>query len=139
MPIWLTVIGIATLIVLLIVKKLPKTKAVAALAVSFGVAYGNRGHLIPRLANQAAHAGVTAAGNAGSHLGGVGQATVGGLICLVGLGLLVHDLWPRHKAKMRDTIIAILLPILAVAAGGTAAHISDQVHTNLVQTANLGR
>lgn len=139
MPIWWTVIGIAALIVLFIVKKLPKFRALAALIVGLSLAYGSAGALLPRLARQAAHAAVTGADHLGATALGAGGLAVGAIIASVLVFFVIHDLWPKNRAKLRTTICALLLPLVAVAAGGQVTQISNQVHTNIVQTANLGR
>lgn len=136
MSIWWTVGGLAVLIVLFIVKKLPKIRALAALVVGYALAYGGTRALLPRLAGQGAHAGVTGAGHLGQVALGIGVQAIGGLIALILAFFVAHDLWPKHKAKLRTTICALLLPVFAVAAGGQAAHVSNQVHMNIVQTTN---
>lgn len=136
MPIWLTVIGIAALIVLFIVKKMPKIRALAALFVGLGIAYGSTRSLVTRFTDDGAHAALAGGGRLAETAFGIGAASLGAIVVLCLLFLVAHDLYPRHSAKMRTTIAALLLPVFAVNAGGAVQHAIDTVRTGVVQTTN---
>lgn len=51
---------------------------------------------------------------------GVG-ASVGGLIVLVLVFIVVHDLWPKQKANRTTQMAAFALPLFGIAGGGIVA------------------
>lgn len=137
MPVLFTVGGLAALIVLFLVKKMPKIRAVAALLFGMGIAYGSTHALVTHLATAAAHAALSGGGKVGELLFGITVGGFGTLIVLSMTFLVGHDLWPKHSAKMRTTFIALLLPIIAANAGGAISHAADTTRTSIVQTANM--
>lgn len=111
-------------------KKFPKLRAVAALFASLGIAYGVIGGLLTHLLTTGVGLVVSATDKLATITLGVAIPTIiAGALAFV----LVHDLMPKHAAKMRTTVIAFILPLFAVAAGGAAGQLAANVHTGLVQ------
>lgn len=111
-------------------KKFVRLRAVTALIASIGFAYGVVGGLLTHLLTAGAHLAVGTAGK-------IETLTVGVAVPVIIIGALafvyIHDLMPKHTAKMRTTIIGFLLPLLAVATGGAAGSLADNVHAGIVQ------
>jgi hypothetical protein len=127
----LLVLGALTLATLCIfLKKLPKVRAVAAFIAGLGFAFGAVGGLIDHLLAAVFHLLVGVSDKVGTAAFGVGISTiVAGALAFV----FIHDLMPKHAAKMRTAIIGFALPLFAVAAGGAAGQLASSVHQGIVQ------
>lgn len=123
--------ALGVLIVTLIIKKLRKVSSIAALVGSLGIATGGTGGLISHWINSGA--GLFTTGSSKVELIAFGAA-LPGLVVLALLGLVLHDLWPKNKAKFRTVVLAFLVPLLGVAAGGAVGHAFTQAKTSIVQT-----
>lgn len=124
----------------LLVRKLPKPRAFFAAVAGFGFAFAAVGgfiqHFLMFLAHLAVHGESKVFGRlfAGSASTATNTVVVAGAMTIVVAFLAclwVHDMWPKHAAKMRTTIIGFAAPLLAVATGGAAAQVASSIYSSV--------
>lgn len=134
MSILLVLGATAFMIFAAIVKKMPKIRALAAAISGIGFAVGDVGGLLSRLLLRVAGFAVHTEDTLSGRLFSAGAALVGLVIVATMAGFWVHDMWPKHAAKMRTTILGLVTPFVAVATGGQAASLVHSFNTSIGNT-----
>jgi hypothetical protein len=136
MSIWMfaTIAAIAVLIVFTIRKKLIKTRVAAALIAGLGIADGALSGRLTVWLNDLARLATNGSDRLTAIALGVALPSLAVLVLALFVG---HDLMPKHKAHVATTVMAFVLPFMAIAAGGNAAQVTHATFTS-VQTTSQG-
>ena len=122
-------IALALALVLWKLKKQPKAHAVAAFVAVSGLLTGAVGGWLPKVALWVFHWLVLLENwLTGVLFGGADPGVVFSIVAAVFVGLVIHDLWPKHSAKRSTVILAALAPFFMLAAGNQWAAV---IHGNL--------
>lgn len=140
MSILLVIISVAITGFCWLVRKMPKVRAFFAALAGFGFAFAAVGGLIHRILMFVADLmvrgetklfGKLFAGSTAATANTVAVAAAMTVVCGFLAALYVHDMWPKHAAKLRTTIIGFGVPLLAVATGGTAGQVASSIYSSI--------